>query len=250
MTEKIRIAVIDDDIPSVQLLTEALAMHPDTEVVAVAHDLESGTDLVLDSDPDILFLDMAFPGANGLEWLESTYLPRHIKVVFYTCYQRYIHDALSQHVFDFLLKPFDPGELEIILARYREEGSPRGITMHPQPVVQSIPKALAVTTVTNSKMIIVPAEIVYFRYISERKLWECVLANMKRFLLKRQTTAEMIMSYGPDFVRTHKRFIVNVRYIGVLSGEDCLLLPPYDGITEIKISKNYRRELMDRFYDI
>ena len=51
-------------------------------------------------------------------------------------------------------------------------------------------------------------------------------------------------------MRTHKQYIVNVRYVGIINGNDCMLLPPLDNITEIKISKTYRRELMDRFYDI
>ena len=111
-------------------------------------------------------------------------------------------------------------------------------------------RLLSITSVTNSKVIVNPSDIVYFRYLAERKIWECVFYSLKRIILKRQTTAETILGFGPDFVRTHKHFIVNVRYIGIINGNDCILLPPLDNITEIKISKTYRRELMDRFYDI
>ncbi|MDE6510848.1 MAG: LytTR family transcriptional regulator DNA-binding domain-containing protein, partial [Muribaculaceae bacterium] len=197
------------------------------------------------------------PAGSGLAWYDNTPLPENTKVVFHTCYQRYIHDALSLRVFDFLLKPFDPSELDVIISRLRhlDHHLPKG-SSNTQSISSFIPtsgispKLLSITSVTNSKVIVNPADIVYFRYMSDRKIWECVFYNLKRIILKRQTTAETILGYGPDFVRTHKQFIVNVRYVGIINGNDCILLPPLDNITEIKISKTFRRDLMDRFYDI
>lgn len=253
MTEpsnKTRVVIVDDDIPSIDLLRRALSRHPEVEVCAVATNLEQGTELIAEYAPDLLFLDMAFPDASGLEWYEDANIPANTHVVFYTCYQRYIHDALSLKVFDFLLKPFDEGELDIILNRLSAMRRQNSLRPQAPPPHNSGTRALAITSITNSRIIVTPGEIVYFRYLSDRKLWECVLANMKRFILKRQTNADVILKYGDDFVRTHKRFIINIRYLGIISGEDCELLPPFDGITEIKISKSYRRDLMDRFYDI
>lgn len=253
----INVAIIDDDLPSANLLSEALSQFNDIHLCGIAHSLPEGKRLVTQTKPDLLFLDMEFPNGNGLAWFEENALPANTKVVFHTCYQRYIHDALSLRVFDFLLKPFDPAELDVILKRFktiRQQGSTGKDQLNN---IQNMPSAchsssrpLCITSVINSKLIVNPADIVYFRYISERKIWECVFSNLKRIILKRQTTAETILGYGPDFVRTHKQFIVNVRYVGIINGNDCILLPPLDSITEIKISKSYRRDLLDRFYDI
>ncbi len=249
--KKFRAVIVDDDIPSVEILSRALQAYPEVELCGTASNLADGTRLVRETQPDLLFLDMAFPDSNGLDWYENSDLPANTRVVFYTCYQRYIHDALSMKVFDFLLKPFDPSELGVIIRRLSSEEETRN-SGNRQAVHSGSNgnKPIAITSVINSKIIVNPQEIVYFRYISERKLWECVFSNMKRFILKRQTTAETILGYGSEFVRTHKRFIVNIRYVGLISGEDVRLLPPLDAIDEIKISKSYRRELMDRFYDI
>lgn len=256
----LKVVIIDDDLPSIRLLEKALAQRDDIIICGSADNLEDGQRIVEQNAPDLLFLDMEFPGSNGLEWYENALLPRNTKVVFHTCYRRYIHDALSLRVFDFLLKPFDPSELEVIIRRFRS--LPRGgenlgpwvspgVSQGNAPVVPATSgRPLAITSVINSKIIVNPAEIVYFRYMSDRKVWECVFSNLKRIILKRQTTAETILGYGPDFVRTHKQYIVNMRYVGIISGNDCLLLPPLDCITEIKISKSYRRDLLDRFYDI
>lgn len=246
---KTRAVIIDDDLPSVQILSRALEERGDVELAGTANSLKEGTELVNETCPDIIFLDMAFPESNGLEWYASAHLPANTKVVFYTCYQRYIHDALSLKVFDFLLKPFDPSELDIVMKRYHSQSKevcpPASVALLSKGM-----KPLAITSVTNAKVIANPSDILYFRYQSDRKLWECIFTDLKRFILKRQTTAEAILGYGSDFVRTHKKFIVNIRYVGMISGEDCMLLPPFDQVTEIKISKLYKRELMDNFYDI
>ena len=253
-TNKIKAVIIDDDLPSTVLLSDALTIRDDIELCGTADTLKEGERLVAETRPDIIFLDMKFPEGNGLAWYESAILPENTRVVFHTCYQRYIHDALSMHVFDFLLKPFDPSELDVVLRRLRTHGAPSSKpSMGPAPSGQApfgSPRLISITSVTNSKVIVNPSDIVYFRYMSDRKIWECVFHNLKRIILKRQTTAETILGYGPDFVRTHKQYIVNVRYVGIINGNDCILLPPLDSINEIKISKTYRRDLMDRFYDI
>ena len=254
---KIKAVIIDDDLPSLNLLAEELAQRDDIELCATAQSLEDGENAIAKHQPDIIFLDMQFPEGNGLTWYEDTPLPEHTKVVFHTCYQRYIHDALSLKVFDFLLKPFEPNELDVIIKRYRNLERTQNKPVTPMGAMANLPpmsggnnRMLSITSVTNSKLIVNPADIVYFRYMSDRKIWECVFYNLKRIILKRQTTAETILGYGPDFVRTHKQFIVNVRYVGIINGNDCILLPPLDNITEIKISKTFRHDLMDRFYDI
>ncbi len=255
--KKIKALIIDDDLPSIQLLSEELNRRKDIELCGCAETLQEGERLIAKHQPDLIFLDMQFPEGSGLTWYEETDLPENSKVVFHTCYQRYIHDALSLKVFDFLLKPFEASELDVVLNRLKNGTSANGInllpatespTLHPESPQGS--RLISITSVTNSKVIVNPSEIVYFRYLSERKIWECVFYSLKRIILKRQTTAETILGYGRDFVRTHKHFIVNVRYIGIINGNDCILLPPLENINEIKISKTYRRELMDRFYDI
>ncbi|MDE5584810.1 MAG: response regulator, partial [Muribaculaceae bacterium] len=239
--KNITAVIIDDDLPSIRLLAEDLSKREDIQLCATAESLNEGENIIARHQPDLIFLDMKFPEGNGLSWYEKTTLPKHSKVIFHTCYQRYIHDALSLQVFDFLLKPFDPSELDVIIKRFRamDRHQPNNIVLAgtPKPSIVShsnAPRLISITSVTNSKIIVNPADIVYFRYMSERKIWECVFYNLKRIILKRQTTAETILGYGSDFVRTHKQYIVNVRYVGIINGNDCVLLPPLDNITEIK----------------
>lgn len=252
---RIKTVIVDDNLSSARLLADELNRRDDTELCGIATTLREGQRLITLHKPDLLFLDMEFPEGNGLTWYEENTLPACTRVVFHTCYQRYIHDALSLKVFDFLLKPFDASELDVVINRFLNidhdnEACRMHKAGHPSGITRERARLISITSVTNSKIIVNPDDIVYFRYMSDRKIWECVFANLKRIILKRQTTADSILGYGSDFVRTHKQYIVNVRYVGIINANDLQLLPPLDSISDIKISKSYRRELLDRFYDI
>lgn len=256
MNFPIKTVIIDDDVPSVEVLAEGLKAHSDVQLAGTANDLENGLSLIQKERPDLVFLDIEFPESNALELTEKLQASGRFKVIFYSSYRKYLLKALRLQVFDSLLKPFDSADLALILHRYRlaeREGMPRYAIPRLQHSIQqevADQKHIAVTTVTNDKVIVSANSIVYFRYDNQRKLWEAVLNNLERHILKRHTNADVILNYGPNFVRTHKSYIVNTAYLGVITQSECKLLPPLDHIKEIKISKNYRRDLLDRFYDI
>ena len=93
--KKKKALIIDDDLPSIRLLAEELNKRDDIELCATAESLLEGERLIARHKPDVIFLDMKFPEGNGLAWYEEAELPENTRVLFHTCYQRYIHDALS-----------------------------------------------------------------------------------------------------------------------------------------------------------
>ena len=252
--KSVSVIIIDDDLPSVEVLCDALATYPEVKILAKCPDLEAGRKEIERHTPDLVFLDIEFPGGvSGLDLFEDGMTYPGVRFVFYTVYSKYIHEALKLRTFDYLLKPFDPEEIGLILERFRIEDRLPGITA--SEVSRSFPlrstsKQIAITTLTNDRVIVSPGSILFFKYDSGRKIWEVILTSLQRYMLKRHTTAELILSYGSDFVRTHKSYIVNIAYVGLITGNECRLLPPFNDITEIKISKNFKRPLLDRFYDI
>lgn len=257
MNFPIKTIIIDDDLPSVEILAEGLKGYSDVELAGTATTLEQGVVLIEEHRPDLVFLDIEFPGNNALDLADRLQATGKMKIVFYSSYRKYLLKALRLQVFDFLLKPFDASDLALILHRYRlseRVAQPSygltALTQQPMAIDGSEQRNITVTTVTNDKIILSANNIVYFRYDNQRKLWEVVLNNLERYMLKRHTNADTILNYGSGFVRTHKAYIVNTSYLAVITQSECRLLPPLDHISEIKISKNYRRDLLDRFYDI
>ena len=111
-------------------------------------------------------------------------------------------------------------------------------------------KLLLITTIINEKIVLRSRNVGYFRYNSARKLWEVALDDGRCIVLKHNTTAEIILAYGPEFVQIHKTFIINLRYLNLIQGNLCLMLHPFEHVKELKISKLYRKKLLECFYDL
>src|SRR5262245_12538226 len=116
---KIRTVGVDDEKPARDRLKRFLAEHADFEVVGEAGDGESAVRVIDALRPDLVFLDVRMPEADGFQVLERLqHLPR---VVFATAYERYAVQAFEVHSIDYLLKPFDRRRFGATLARVRDE---------------------------------------------------------------------------------------------------------------------------------
>lgn len=252
------ILIVDDDATARRVLRDRLKKYPWADVVAETAGVADTFSNTARLQPDLIFLDVELHEQSALDFIPDLklVLKPGCKIVFYSTYSKYIMQALRSEAFDFLLKPVDDAELDLIMNRYLMAAA----ELTPAPAAAErldmdanrprVPVGISVTTVTNDRIILFPKDIVFFRYDADRKLWTAVLSTLKHIVLKKNTKAETILNYGRQFVRTHKGFIVNIGYVAMISNNTCHLLPPYDKITDIKISKTFRTQLFDSFYDL
>lgn len=255
----INAVIVDDDASSIEVLVNGLKDYPWISVAATALTCRKAAHAVERFQPELLFLDIELNDESALDIISELkeLSGGKMKIVFYTAFRKYLIQALRLEAFDFLLKPFDKEELDIILNRFLLARSgectrlpaPSGVR-YVTDTAKDKTAAMTVTNITNDRIIITADNILFFRYDTQRKLWEAILTTMQRFILKRNTTSETLLNYSTQFVRTHKSYIVNLSYVGMISGNECHLIPPFDKFNGIKISKVYRRSFMDRFYDI
>lgn len=258
MNNTTKVVIVDDDLLSIEVLKNALANYDSVQVVATASDAESGERAIFANRPDLLFLDIELPASaanamtNGLEFL--TYVQPHVtwdmRVVFYTSYEKYLLQALRANAFDFLLKPVNHLELEQLINRFRECRITDMQRLNAVSQHNRKERPLLITSVTNEKVVVRPHNIGYFRYNSARKLWEVFLDDGRSILLKHNTTADIILNYGPNFIQIHKIFIINLHYLSMIQSAQCLMSYPFHEASDLKISKVFRKALLDRFYDI
>ena len=60
-------------------------------------------------------------------------------------------------------------------------------------------------------------------------------------------TAEQIIQYSASFVQIHQSYIINIDYLMLIKDNKCVLYPPFDKVTELIVSKKYKKELQERF---
>ena len=82
--ERIRILIIDDDIPATRSLVELLETLSETVEVTAAHTAFEAGRMLVEFNPDVVLLDLLMPRNDGYEIcrrIRSDYATRHVRVI-------------------------------------------------------------------------------------------------------------------------------------------------------------------------
>jgi two-component system LytT family response regulator len=117
----IRALLVDDEPLARRRLRSLLRSESDVEVVGECADGSSAVAGIEALAPDLVFLDVQMPEADGFDVLEAVGAARMPVVVFVTAYDGYALKAFEVHALDYLLKPFSRERFQTTLTRAREE---------------------------------------------------------------------------------------------------------------------------------
>lgn len=251
--DKIKVVIVDDEPQSILRLENDLAAQDDFEVIATSSSAMSAKTLVMSMQPDVLFIDVEMPGQTGFEVLQSLRdeMPMNLIVVFYSAFNKYMIDALRASAFDFLLKPYQQEELELVVGRIRrkmEEGdgsssssssssgsSSSSFHQNPQDLMGlngllgTSGKRLAIQTISGLLMV-KPDEVFCCTFDEDTRLWHLRLANGQIHKLKKQTTAKAILSLSPSLAQVRQDCIINLDYLISIENYTlrCIFSPPFN----------------------
>ena len=118
-------ALIVDDEPLLRThLAHPLAqLWPELEIAGEARNGREAVDLVMQLQPDVVFLDVHMPGMNGVE--AARLMGDDVQIVFVTAYEQYAVAAFEQGAIDYVVKPFDAERLGESVARLRRRVAER-----------------------------------------------------------------------------------------------------------------------------
>lgn len=117
-----KVLLVDDERLARNELRRLLAAHADLEIVGEAVDVEDALAKVGTLKPELLFLDVQMPGADGFSLLERLEPPLP-QVIFTTAYDEFAVKAFEFSALDYLLKPVDPNRLVAALEKLRPRGN-------------------------------------------------------------------------------------------------------------------------------
>lgn len=101
----IRAILVDDEQPALEELEFLLKDYP-VEIAAMIQDARTTLSQIGRLKPDVVFLDIDMPGANGLELaLKIQELYTGINIIFVTAYSEYALEAFKAYPLDYILKP-------------------------------------------------------------------------------------------------------------------------------------------------
>ena len=107
----IKAIIVDDEKLSRNTLKKLLEIYcPDVEVIAECDNAASATIQVMQIQPELVFLDVAMPGKNGIDFLKELDDIK-FEVIFVTAHDKYILQAIRLAAVDYLQKPVDGQQL-------------------------------------------------------------------------------------------------------------------------------------------
>jgi DNA-binding LytR/AlgR family response regulator len=206
----------DEDALRTYLKDKLSALWPELAIIGEARDGEAALKLILETRPDIAFLDIQMPGLSGIQVAKEAV--GTCLFVFVTAHDRYAVDAFESEAIDYLLKPVTDERLGKTVQRLQERLAAgtvpdlSGIFERMSRSSASFPGHLQWIKAQHKESIrLIPvADIYYFKSTDK---YTSLRTKDGEFLI-RKTIKELEDELDPtQFWRVHRASIVNVKAI-------------------------------------
>jgi two-component system LytT family response regulator len=112
-----KVLIVDDERDAIEAIENTMLLSGyKHNVIATSTNPLEAIGLILQHNPDLVFLDIEMPEMNGFEMLES--IPKiNFEVVFVTAYDQYAIQAIKNNAADYILKPVSVSDVKAALER-------------------------------------------------------------------------------------------------------------------------------------
>lgn len=233
----IQALVVDDESWARRNLTVLLSRDPDIGAVVECDSGLRAVELIRQSKPELVFLDVQMPGCGGFDVLELLGSDLPSTLIFVTAYDEYALRAFEAGALDYLLKPFDDARFNRALNRAKDKlahySSPRSPT--------------AERLVVKSRGEVLFLNVADIDWIEAVGCYACLHVGGETHVMRR-TLLELEHDLGEEkFIRIHRSIIVKLERIQALElqsgGEYEVILKSK---ARLRLSRRFRKRLQDR----
>lgn len=207
----LKAVIIEDESSSMEILRNYLAKYcKNVDVLGEAASVKEGLELLAQTQPDVVFLDVEMPFGNAFDLLDQ--LPeRSFETVFVTAYNSYALEALNNHAAYYLMKPINIDEL-IKSVSYVTEIKEKENALEDRILMSKLNKAEGKITLPQQDgfQVLNISEILYCK--ADDNYTEIYLENKKLLVSKTLKYFEEALTDYP-FARIHKSYLVNVNEV-------------------------------------
>jgi two-component system, LytTR family, response regulator len=206
--------IIDDEKGARDSLRTMLQMYCEgVTVLGEADNVERGRALILEVNPDLIFLDVEMPPATGFDLIRSMDALK-ADIIFITAHNHYAINAIKLSALDYLLKPVNRLELMEAVKKHREkEGrTPREVLdllrMHIDSKKET--ERLVIASLQGLEIIKV-SDIIYCE--GERNYTTFHLTGKEALLSSKTLKEYETLLPSSTFIRVHQKYLVNINYV-------------------------------------
>lgn len=215
MDPTIKCVVIEDEIRSLNLMTNLLKQIPEVELMEAFSDPLLAYYFMLEESPDLIFLDIKMPNMSGLQFIDKLDEVNRIRpFVFVTAYDDYLVDALHRSAIDYLLKPVSINQLNATICRARAASEKKnGETAKIQ--VNKLNKELLRFNFKNGFEVVQKSDIILLE--AERNYTMLHMVGTRELLVTQNIGCFEYLLDDGDFLRIHRSSIINPAYFKKLN---------------------------------
>ncbi len=207
--------VVDDEKLASDELSYQLREFPDVEIVATASNGLEAVQLIVDLEPDLVFLDMQMPGLDGMGVIRKLHekdipLPYFVMA---TAYDQYAVEAFKWEALDYLLKPVEKERLGQAIERCRKcVADKQRLAPAEMPPPKPSLQRTKLLVKNSQRNFIVDAQDVVYATIEDGLI--TVVASSLEGQSNYRTIEELQSNLDPDmFWRVHRSYLVNIHRI-------------------------------------
>ncbi|MCI4671455.1 MAG: LytTR family DNA-binding domain-containing protein [Bacteroidia bacterium] len=210
----IRVIIVEDELASQRALELTIDKYcPELKILGKAQTVDEAIELIDNTNPHIVFLDIRLPGKNGFHLLE--YLNDFsFEVIITSAYEKYASTAFRYAAIDYLLKPIHPEELKEAVKRYKEKrllkANPSKLKNLGENLKNNVSQKMAIATLDGYKFVPVNKII---RCEADGNYTTFVLVDSGKLVSSRNLKSYESALDGLVFYRIHRSHIINLNFV-------------------------------------
>lgn len=243
----IKTIIIDDEIANRTVLDSFLTKYcPKIEVVGFAENADIAYQLILDEQPDLIFLDIKMPNKSGFDLLKM-FDEINFNIIFLTAYDEYAIKAFEFNAIDYILKPIDSQKLIKSVAKV-EKVIQLKINSNIIHFIKSIDEKneLFKSIALHKKDKVQIIDIDQISHIKAIRNYSEVTTIQEEKLISTKTLLEyeQLLSNNTNFLRINKSVIINIRFVQEYTkGSNCFIFMK-NSKEELEVSRRKKSEIL------
>ncbi|UTW62812.1 response regulator transcription factor [bacterium SCSIO 12741] len=245
----IKTILVDDEKKSLNILIRLIETHVENiDIIGSATDIDTARELIEESRPQLVFLDIEMGPRSGFDLLESME-EIDFHVIFVTAHEEFALKAIKISALDYLIKPVGIQELKGAVNKVEKQElnaqSGHKITQLVKNFYVESPDLRRITLPTSEGFEFVPIrDILYCR--ADGSYSHIFLKDGQKITTSKNLKfySDILEDYA--FYRIHNTSLINLRYIRKFGKSAGGYVIMEDG-KELSVSKSKKPGLLDQF---
>ena len=243
---QIKSIIVDDEKNGRENLSGILNQYcPEIDILGQVDSVESGILIIKDGTPDLVFLDIEMPKADGFQLLEH-FKDFHFEVIFVTAFDNYAIKAIRFSAADYILKPINVNHLKDAVDKVAKRIKQKEENQRMKQLIYNLrqPGNPRIGLPTGDRIEFVGVDQI-IRCQGEGNYTHIYFEGKKHLLVSKTLVEfeDLLQEYS--FLRVHKTHLVNLKHVTAYLKNDGGMLQLING-DFISISRRRKETVLQQ----